>query len=145
MIGTKLIRLERLAENIISADCIAGNVPNSSRKNITLFGSLPPISSAMESISLYNCCTIKEMRKYLLSSSSGIIKNTADLFLQNFSVLIFVSKQSSCSISESRKAFSLDNAVDSTDAIAWSEVFRAAPDSHLALCSSGRRSINSLN
>ena len=52
MIGTILIRRERPAENIISIDSTFGIVPISSANSMTLFGSFPPRSSAIVSISL---------------------------------------------------------------------------------------------
>ena len=101
----------------------------------------PPFSSATNKISLYNCWTIKEIIKYLLESSSGITKNTADFVLQNFSASNEVSKQSIDSISLSKNVFNLESVVDITDAIDWSDVLSAAPANHFALCSSGSKSI----
>ena len=143
--GTICKRLERDAENIISADSILGSVPNSSQKNMHLFLSLPPFSSATESISRYNCWTIKEIIKNVAGFSSGMIINSADFSLQNFSASISVSKQRICSSSESRKEFSRESAVDITDAILCSAVLRAAPANHLALWSFGSNSINCWN
>lgn len=76
--------------------------------------------------------------KKVLGFSSGMMINRADFWAQNFSASISVSKHRSCSSSESRKELSLDKAVDITDAMLCSAVFRAAPANHFALCSSGR-------
>ena len=56
--------------------------------------------------------------KFLETSSSGMTMNTADFSEQNFSASTAVPKHRICSISESRKLFSRDSAVDSTDIIA---------------------------
>ena len=56
--------------------------------------------------------------KYFVLSSSGSTIKIADLELQKASVSMEPSKHSICSISESRKAFSLDMAVESTEAMA---------------------------
>ena len=69
----------------------------------------------------------------------------AHFWEQNCSASISVSKHSSCSNSESRKAFKRDRAVLMTEAIACSEVLSAAPASHFALCSSGSRSMSCWN
>ena len=71
--------------------------------------------------------------------------NSADFSLQNFSASIAVSKQSICSISESRKAFKRDSTVESTDAMACSAELRAAPANQRALWSDGSLSIRSWN
>lgn len=131
MIGTICRRLEREAENIISADSIFGSVPYSSQKNTQRFFSLPPFSSATARISRYSCWIIRLIMKKVAGFSSGIMINRADFSLQNFSASISVSKHSICSNSESRKAFSLESAVLITLAIDCSAVFRAAPANHL--------------
>ena len=77
--------------------------------------------------------TILHTNLDLTGFSSGIIINSADFSLQNFSASISVSKQRICSNSESRKAFSLERAVDITEAIDCSAVFKAAPANHFAL------------
>ena len=84
---------------------------------------------------------IKEIIKNVFGFSSGMTRKIADFSLQNRSASISVSKHKICSSSESRKALSLYNAVDITDAILCSAVFRAAPANHFALCSSGNSSI----
>ena len=76
---------------------------------------------------------IKEIIKNVFGFSSGMITKMADFSLQNLSASISVSKQRSCSSSESRKELSRDSAVDITDAIDCSAVLRAAPANHLAL------------
>ena len=96
----------------------------------------------MTNISRYSCWIKSETIKYLLVSSSGRTIKIADFSLQNFSASTAVPKQSICSISVSRKLFNRDNAVLITDSIDWSEELRAAPASHLALCSLGSLSIS---
>ena len=66
----------------------------------------------------------------------------ADFLLAKLSASSGLSKQIVCSSSVSRKAFSRESTVDSTDAMACSEVLRAAPANHRALCSGGRRLIS---
>ena len=78
-------------------------------------------------------------------SSSGITRNSADFSLQKVSASTAVSKQSSCSISESRKALSRARVVDMTEAMAWSAVEVAAPANHLALWVSGSMESNTWN
>ena len=56
-----------------------------------------------------------------------------------------LSKHSTCSSSESRKVFSRERTVDMTEAIDCSAAVRAEPENHLALCSSGKRSMRSWN
>ena len=63
----------------------------------------------------------------------------ADFLLAKLSASMGLSKQMVCSSSVSKKAFSRDSTVDSTEAMACSEVFSAAPANHRALCSGGRR------
>ena len=133
MIGTICNRLERDAENIISAESILGRVPNSSQKNIQRFWSTPPFSSATDNISRYSCWIISDTIKNVLGFSSGITMKIAHFSLQNFSASISVSKHKSCSSSESRKAFSLESAVLITLDILCSAVFSAAPANHFAL------------
>ena len=88
---------------------------------------------------------ISEIMKKVLGFSSGMTTKIADFSVQNFSASISVSKQRSCSSSESRKEFSRDSAVDMTDAIDCSAVFRAAPANHFALWSSGSISMSCWN
>ena len=116
--GTMLMRRDRPAENSISRDSILGIVPISSPKITTRLGSFPPCSSAMDSISRYICCRNRLTIKYFVLSSSGSTIKIADLELQKVSVSMEPSKHRICSISESRKAFSLDMAVESTEAMA---------------------------
>ena len=61
----------------------------------------------------------------------------ADFLLAKLSAFMLDSKQSTCSNSLSRKLFSRDSTVDSTEAMACSEVFSAAPANQRALCSDG--------
>ena len=145
MIGTIWSLLDLEAENIISAESIFGSVPNSSQKNTQRFLSLPPFSSATASISRYNCWMIREIMKKVFGFSSGIIMNSALFSLQNFSASSAVSKQRSCSSSESRNALSLDSAVLMTEDIACSGELSAAPANHLALWVSGSLSIRIWN
>ena len=63
----------------------------------------------------------------------------ADFLLAKLSASMGESKQMVCSNSVSRKAFNRDSTVDSTEAMAYSEVFSAAPANHRALWSEGRR------
>ena len=56
-----------------------------------------------------------------------------------------LSKHSTCSSSESRKALRRDNTVLMTEAMAWSDVFSAAPANHRALCSGGSFSMRMVN
>ena len=143
--GTILTLLDRDAENIISALSIFGIVPTSSQKKTTRLSSFPPFSSATTRISRQSCCKIREIIKYLVLSSSGMTRNTAVFFLQKSSASMAVSKQSICSSSESRKAFSLDNAVERTDCMDCSAVFKAAPANHFALWVSGSFARSSWN
>ena len=83
--------------------------------------------------------------KKVLGFSSGMIMNTADFSEQNTSASISVSKHRSCSSSESRKAFSLESAVDITLAMDCSPVLSADPANHFALWSSGSISIKLWN
>ena len=76
---------------------------------------------------------IREIMKKVLGFSSGMMIKIADFSRQNFSASISVSKHRSCSSSESRKEFNRESAVDMTDAILCSAVFKAAPANHLAL------------
>ena len=69
----------------------------------------------------------------------------ADFRLAKVSAFSGLSKQMVCSSSVSRNAFSRDSTVDSTEAMACSEVFSAAPANHRALCSGGRRPISTWN
>ena len=69
-------------------------------------------------------------------------RKIAVFFLQNCSASIAVSKQSICSSSESKKVFSRDSAVESTDCMDCSAVFSAAPANHFALWSSGSFAIS---
>ena len=66
----------------------------------------------------------------------------ADLRLAKVSASSGLSKQMVCSSSVSRNALSRDSTVDSTEAMACSEVFSAAPANHRALCSEGKRPIS---
>jgi hypothetical protein len=140
-----LIRRDRAALNIISADSILGIVPNSSSRNSTRFGSLPPNSSATDSISRYSCWTISDTRKKTPGFSSGSTRNTADLRLVNVSASILVSKHKIISSSESRNVLSLDMAVDNTLAIACTEELSAAPANQRVLWSLGNLSISAWN
>ena len=76
---------------------------------------------------------IREIRKNVFGFSSGMIMNSALFSLQNFSASSSVSKQRSCSSSESRNVLSLDNAVLITEDIDCSGELSAAPANHLAL------------
>ena len=67
----------------------------------------------------------------------------ADFSEANFSASMALSKHSTCSSSESRKALSRDSTVDMTDAMACSAELRAAPANHRALCSEGSLFIRS--
>ena len=69
----------------------------------------------------------------------------ADFFAAKCSALMALSKHSTCSSSESRKALSRDKTVDITEAMACSDAFSAAPANHRALCASGSLSIKSVN
>ena len=142
MIGTICNLRERAAENIISADSILGIVPNSSAKKTQRFFNLPPCSSATARISRYSCWIISETMKKVFGFSSGITTKKADFSLQNRSASSSVSKQRICSNSESRKPFNLESAVDMTDAMLCSAVFRAAPANHFALWSFGNSSMS---
>ena len=79
--------------------------------------------------------------KFLLGYSSGSTRKMADFWEAKVSASMALSKQRTCSSSESRKAFSLDSTVDMTEAIAWSAEFSAAPANQRALWVSGRESI----
>ena len=76
---------------------------------------------------------IREIMKKVFGFSSGMMINMADFSRQNFPASISVSKHRSCSSSEPRKEFSRDSAVDMTDAMLCSAVFKAAQANHLAL------------
>ena len=111
----------------------AGMVPSSSQNSTTRLGSLPPFSSATENNSRLRVWIIRPAMKFLLGSSSGSTRKMADFREANSSASMALSKHSTCSSSESRKAFSLDSTVDMTEAIACSAELRAAPANHRAL------------
>ena len=144
MMGTRVRRRERPAENRgrISK---AGMVPSSSQKNTTRLSSFPSCSSATENSSRLRVWIISPAMKFFVASSSGKIRNIADLFEAKLSASMALSKQSTCSSSESRKVFSRESTVDMTEAMDCSAAVRAEPENHLALCSSGRRSMRSWN
>lgn len=144
--GTMLMRRERPAENIISIDCIFGIVPISSAKIMTRIGELAAIFichgqhlpvELLEEQGHHEIFRIIFLRQYDKNST---------LSLQKVSVSSELSKHRICSISESRNAFSLDMAVDNTEAIAWSAVLESGSlANHLALWSEGSLSISSWN
>ena len=65
----------------------------------------------------------------------------ADFWEANSSASMALSKHSTCSSSESRKALSRESTVDMTEAMACSAELSAAPANHRALWVSGRVSI----
>ena len=67
------------------------------------------------------------------------------LLLTKHSASMTVSKHSICSSSESRKEFSLESAVERTDCMDCSAVFKAAPANHFALWVSGSLAISNWN
>ena len=120
-------------------------MPSSSQKNTTRLGSFPSCSSATENNSRLRVWIISPAMKFFVASSSGKIRNIADLFEAKLSASMALSKHSTCSSSESRKVLSRERTVDMTEAIDCSAAVRAEPENHLALCSSGRRSMRSWN
>ena len=140
MIGTSVSFLDRPAENRGSISK-GGMVPSSSQYSTTRFFSLPPLSSATENSSRESVWIIKPAIKFLLGSSSGRIRKMADFSDAKVSASIELSKQRTCSSSESRNALRRDSTVDMTEAIACSALFSAELANHLALWLSGSRSI----
>ena len=93
-------------------------VPNSSQNSTARFGSFPPFSSATENNSLDRFWISSPAMKFFVLSSSGRIRKMEDFFAAKVSASMALSKHSTCSNSESRKAFSLERTVDITEAIA---------------------------
>ena len=96
----------------------AGMVPNSSQNSTTRFFSLPPFSSATANNSRLRVWIIRPAIKFWLGSSSGRMRKIADFLLAKDSALMALSKQRTCSNSESKKALSRERTVDMTDIIA---------------------------
>ena len=136
MIGTSVRRRERPAENS-GRTSKGGMVPNSSQNSTTRFCSFPPFSSATANSSRLKFWIIKPAMKFLVVSSSGRMRKMADFSEPNFSALMALSKQSTCSNSESRNALRRESTVDMTEAMACSALLSAAPANHLALWSGG--------